>query len=58
MCSGYLPVREMVDLSLAYSTVYNLGLDKGRITTALNIARTVGIRQGMVSIMAFIQAMQ
>ena len=48
----------MVDLSLAYSTVYHLGLDKGRITTALNIARTVGIRQGMVSIMAFIQAMQ
>ena len=58
MCSGYLPVGEMVDLSLAYSTVYNLGLDKGGITAAVNVASTVGTRQGMVSIMAFIQAMQ
>ena len=56
MCLGYLPVRDMVDLSLAFSTVYNLGLDKGGITAAVNMARTVGTRHGTVSIMAFIQA--
>ena len=56
MCSGYLPVGEMVDLSLAYSTVYNLGLDKGGITAAVNVASTLVTRQGMVSILAFIQA--
>ena len=45
MFLGYIPGREMIDLSLAYSTVYHLGLDKGGITTAVNIARTVGTRQ-------------
>ena len=54
MCSGYLPVGEVVDLSLAYSTVYHLGLDQGGITAALNVARSVDIRQGLVNIDAFV----
>ena len=53
---GYLPVSEVVDLSLAYSTVYHLGLDQGGITGAVNLARSGDIRKGLVNIQAFIQA--
>ena len=45
LCSGYLPVGEVVDLSLAYSTVH---------CAAVNVARSVDIKQGLVNIDAFI----
>jgi hypothetical protein len=51
---GYLPVGEVVDLSLAYSTVYHLGLDQGGITAAVNVARSTDIKQGLVNIDAFV----
>ena len=48
----------MVDLSVAYSTVYHLGLDQGSITAAVNTARSVEIRSGLVNINSFINAIQ
>ena len=41
---GYLPAEELENLSFAYSTVYNLGLDKGEINSAVNYARTLDLR--------------
>ena len=41
---GYLPVREIENLTSAYSTVYHLGLDKGEINSAINFTRTTDIR--------------
>ena len=55
---GYLPVKDCVELSLAYNTVYGLGLDRGTITAAVHTARALDIRQGRVSIQAFIQAIE
>ena len=43
-----------MDLSLANSTVYHLGLDQGGITAAVNVARSVDIKQGLVNIDAFV----
>ena len=57
-CKGYLPAGEVVDLSVAYSTVYHLGLDQGSITAAVNTARSVEIRSGLVNINSFINAIQ
>ena len=57
-CSGYLLAEDVVDLSLAYSTVYHLGLDQGGITAAVNTARSVDIRQGLVNIDTFIHFIQ
>ena len=51
---GYLPVEEVIQLSFAYSTVYNLGLDRGTITAAVNMAKSVDIRHGLVNIEMFI----
>jgi hypothetical protein len=44
MYSGYLPPEEVERLTMAYTTVYNLGLDKGEIMAAMNYARTTDIR--------------
>ena len=37
---GYLPPKEVVQLSLAYSMVYYLGLSQGQIKGAINKARS------------------
>ena len=58
LCLGYLPAGEVVDLSLAYSTVYHLGLDQGGITAAVNTARSMDIRQGLVNIDNFIHCIE
>ena len=52
---GYLPPKEVANLSLAYSTVYHLGFDQGLIVSAVNDARSMDIRHGMVNIYKFIQ---
>ena len=52
---GYLPPKEVANLSLAYSTVYHLGFDQGLIVSAINDARSMDIRHGMVNISKFIQ---
>ena len=44
----------MRQLSAAYSTVYNLGLDEGSVAAAINMARSVDIRHGLVNIEMFI----
>ncbi len=41
---GYLPTKETEALTLAYSMVYNMGIDKGQITAAIHYARTMDIR--------------
>ena len=56
--AGYLPGDQVVSLTSAYSTVYNLGLDRGNITAAVNTARSVDIRHGLVSIEMFIHCVQ
>ena len=56
--SGYLLAGEVVDLSLAFSTVYHLGLDQGGITGAVNTARSVDIRKGLVNIDTFIHCIE
>ena len=56
--AGYLPVDEVISLTSAYSTVYNLGLDRGNIAAAINTARSVDIRHGLVSIEMFIHCVQ
>ena len=53
--SGYLPPKEVVNLSLAYSTVYHLGFDQGLIISAINNARSMDIRHGLVNIDKFTQ---
>ena len=52
---GYLPPKEVANLSLAYSTVYHLGFDQGLIVSAVNDARSMDIKHGMVNIEKFIQ---
>ena len=52
--SGYLPAAEVEVLSVAYSTVYNLGLTKKNIRAAINMAKSVDIRHGLISIEMFI----
>ena len=56
--AGYLPVEEVGSLTTAYTTVYNLGLDQGNIAAAINMARSVDIRHGLVSIEMFIHCIQ
>ena len=41
---GYLPSEDVCQLASAYSTVYNLGLDEGSIMAAVNMAKSVDIR--------------
>ena len=53
---GYLPPKDVVQLALAYSTVYYLGLDQGGIRGAINWARSQDIKMGMVNIDKFIMA--
>ena len=53
--SGYLPPKEVVNLALAYSTVYHLGFDQGLITSAINNARSMDIKHGLVNVDKFIQ---
>jgi hypothetical protein len=36
---GFLPLKDVVQLFMAYSTVYYLGLDQGGIRGAINYAR-------------------
>ena len=52
--AGYLQSEEVVALSTAYSTVYQLGLDPGSIIAAVNMAKSVDIRHGLVNIEMFI----
>ena len=54
---GYLPAKDVVQLCLAYSTVYYLGLDQGGIRGAINYARSQDIKMGMVSIDKFVLAL-
>ena len=54
MFTGYLPAEEVRQLSAAYSTVYNLGLDEGSVAAAIAMARSVDIRHGLVNIEMFI----
>ena len=54
---GYLPPKDVVQLSLAYSTVFYLGLDQGGIRGAINWARSQDIKMGMVNIDKFVQAL-
>ena len=53
---GYLPPKDVVQLALAYSTVYHLGLDQGGISGAIGRARDTDGSMGMVHIERFIQA--
>ena len=54
---GFLPALVVVQLSLAYSTVYYLGLDQGGIRGAINHARSQDIKMGLVNINRFLQAL-
>jgi len=51
---GYLPPKDVVQLALAYSTVYQLGLDQGIITAAVNYSRSLDLRRGLVNIEKFV----
>ena len=53
---GYLPPKDVVQLSLAYSTVFYLGMDQGGIRGAIDCAMDHSGRLGMVNIDKFIQA--
>ena len=53
---GYLPAKDVVQLALAYSTVYHLGLDKVGIRGAIGRARDTDGSMWMVHIERFIQA--
>ena len=55
---GYLPPKEVVQLALAYSTVFYLGVDQGGIKGAINWARSQDIKMGMVNIDKFVQALR
>ena len=48
--NGFLPAKEVVQLSLAYSIVYYMGLDQERIRGAINWARSQQVHMGMVNI--------
>ena len=54
---GYLPPKDVVQLSMAYSTVYYLGLDQGGIRGAINWVRSQDIKMGMVNIDKFVIAL-
>ena len=54
---GYLPPKDVVQLSMAYSTVYYLGLDKRGIRWAINWARSQDIKMGLVNIDKFVIAL-
>ena len=54
---GYFQPKDVVQLSMAYSTVYYLGLDKGGIRGAINYARSQDIKMGMVNIDKFVAAL-
>ena len=51
-CQGYIPPKEVVQLALAYSTVFHLGLDQAGIQGAIYSASG----RGVVNIDTFIQA--
>ena len=51
---GLLPPKDTVQLSMAYSTVYSMGMDQGSIREAVEGAREQG--RGMVNIEQFISA--
>ena len=53
---GYLPPKDMVQLALAYSTVYHLGMDQGGIREAVEWALDREVNVGMASIERFIEA--
>ena len=53
---GYLPPKDMVQLALAYSTVYHLGMDQGGIREAVEWALDKEKNMGMASIERFIEA--
>ena len=53
---GNLPPKDVVQLALAYSTVYHLGLYQGGIRGAIERARNTGGGMGRVHIGTFIQA--
>ena len=52
---GYLPPKEVVQLALAYSTVFHLGLDQAGIKEAICGARGHKVDREMVNIETFIQ---
>ena len=54
---GFLPAMVVVQLALAYSTVYYLGLDQGGIRGAINYARSQDMKMGMVNIDKFVLAL-
>ena len=54
---GFLPPKNVVQLSMAYSTVYYLGLDQGGIRGAINWVRSQDIKMGMVNIDKFVIAL-
>ena len=52
---GHLTPDDVVQLSLAYCTVHNIGVDTGHIRQAVNIARSHSLHRGLVSVDIFIQ---
>ena len=54
--NGFLPAKEVVQLSLAYSIVYYMGLDQERIRGAINWARSQQVHMGMVNIDKYVVA--
>ena len=54
---GYLHTKDVVQLTLAYSTVHYLGLGQGDIMGAIHQARSQDIRMGLVNIDMFIQTL-
>ena len=53
---GYLPPKDVVQLTLAYSTVYSLGIDQGGTREAIDFAMDNDVKIGMVNIDKCIQA--
>jgi hypothetical protein len=54
---GYLHTKDVVQLTLAYSTVHYLGLSQGDIRGAIHQARSQDMKMGIVNIEMFIQAL-
>ena len=54
---GYLHAKDVVQQTLAYSTVHYLGLSKGDIRGAIHSARSQDMKMGLVNIDMFIQAL-
>ena len=54
---GYLSTKDVVQLTLAYSTVHYLGLSQLGIRGAIHSARSQDLRMGLVNIHMFIQAL-